>query len=222
MLAALAVVVSGATMSAGVAGGAAPDEGFSGSLAAAWFGSTGGCAGLTEALCDGFFTESATAGDISLGYKGPATAEVDSEVTFKSVFTARDAMPGKAVTSVTHHAPRGFEFVGAEVSSRHQGVWPPTEPDLTTELDSTVVVDPATGNGTVTAPAGGWVIPTRATDTVSGYVIVELRYKVIKSYLDGTSGITFTGTDVPASEGWLATGATRVTPGIGWFGSSGN
>ncbi|AQA20491.1 hypothetical protein BTZ20_5790 [Rhodococcus sp. MTM3W5.2] len=93
------------------------------------------------------------------------------------------------------------------------------------ELDSTAVVDPVTGDVTVTAPAGGWAIPTAATDagSLTGYLSVGLRYKVVKSYLDGTTGVTFTGTGVPASEGWVATGFTKVTPvDLGTFGSSGN
>jgi len=214
VLAALAVVVGGAAMGTGVAGGAAGGG----------FGSTGvPCVGLTSPLCDGIFSDGATAGNIGLSYWGPAEAEVDSEVAFTSRFLARDAMPDLAVTSVTHHAPRGFEFVGAEVQSRRGAVYP--DPDTYTELDATVVVDPVTGDVTVAAPAGGWAIPRSQESSGSwrtGQVDVKLRYQVTKSHLDGTSGVTFTGTGVPASEGWLATGATRVTPGIGGFNSSGN
>ncbi|SEM16052.1 hypothetical protein [Rhodococcus maanshanensis] len=205
VLAALAVVVGGATMGAGVAGGA-PGGGFGSS-----------CSGLYEELCGEAFLDHGAKGNILLGYQGPAKAEVGSEVTYYPSFTARDGIPGLAVMSVTHHAPRGFEFVGAEVTSR-----PRFAADA--KLDSTAVVDPVTGDVTVTAPAGGWAIPTSATDagSLSGSLFVGLRYKVVESYLAGTTGVTFTGTDVPASEGWLATGATRVTSGIGGLGSSGN
>ncbi|MET4610685.1 hypothetical protein ABIC28_001663 [Rhodococcus sp. PvR044] len=201
VLAALAVVVGGATMGAGVAGGAS-------------VGSS--CTGIYEKLCNGeAFIDQGARGNILLAYQGPAKAKVGSEVLYFPGLEARDGTPGLTVTSFTHHVPRGLEFVGAEVIS-----YSPILPGA--ELDSTAMVDPVTGDVTVTAPAGGWVIPTAVTDTGSrtGFLRVNLRYKVVKSYLDGNTGVTFTGTGAPASEGWVATGFTTVTPvDLGTFGS---
>ncbi|WP_139191321.1 hypothetical protein [Rhodococcus tukisamuensis] len=204
MLAALAIGVGVATMGAGAAWGVS---------SSAVGGVDQGCAGLEQPCDTSFWSPSERVGNsnIYLGYQGPGEAEVGREVGYFPSFSAPDGMPGLAVTSVTHHAPRGFEFVGAEVSSRT----PPWWTDV--NLDSTATVDPVTGDVTVTAPEGGWVIPTDGFR--SGQLYVYLRYKVVKPYLAGTAGVTFTGTDVPASKGWMATGITREVSAFGPFGS---
>ncbi|MFG1785847.1 hypothetical protein ACGFIU_25725 [Rhodococcus oryzae] len=166
-------------------------------------------------------------------YEGPVEAVVGQEVTFTAEFGARYLGPGPipdvAVATVTHRAPEGFEFTRAEVTSYD---WTPGRYPITV-LDSSAAVDPVTGNVTVTAPAGGWAVPeiviNNAPDPtryVSGTVFVKLRYTATEPVRDGASGLTFTGTDVPASEGWVTKGITQVaeagSPQPGGFGSSGS
>ncbi|AQA22217.1 hypothetical protein BTZ20_5789 [Rhodococcus sp. MTM3W5.2] len=168
-------------------------------------------------------------------YEGPGRAVVGQEVTFTAEFGARYLGPGSipdvAVATVTHRAPDGFEFTRAEVTSYD---WTPGRYPITV-LDSSAAVDPVRGDVTVAAPAGGWAIPevviNNAPDPtrfVSGKVFVKLRYTATEPIRDGASGLTFTGTGVPASEGWVAKGTTQVTeaeaeaPQPGGFGSSGS
>ncbi|TQF74753.1 hypothetical protein FK531_01265 [Rhodococcus spelaei] len=218
VLAALTIVAVGATVGVGTA--AAVSTGSAGLGSAAF-----PCDGCN----DGGFDDFQRRGDILVRYQGPGEAVVGQEVAFTAAFEARgyasvDRLPDLAVATVTHHAPKGFTFTGAEVTAYDpdSGGYP------VTALDSSVVVDPASGDVTVAAPAGGWAIPEFVSSNQgttyygSGNVIVKLSYKAIESVGDGASGLTYTGTGVPASDGWVAKGTTRVTQGLGGFGSSGS
>jgi hypothetical protein len=198
-----------------VAGGAFAGAGSAGSVA---LGSAAPPCSVDDSMpgCyDSWFEDVKKVGDILLGYRGPKAVALGQETSFVAVFNAgdgsyQDSIPDVAIASVTHHPPKGFEFMGVDVS--------------TATLDSTAVVDPVTGDLTVTAPAGGWAVPKHQASNGhwdSGYVEVVFTYKVTKLVLDGTSGLRFTGTDVPASDGWMVTGTTKVTPvDLGGFGSS--
>ncbi|SDC49616.1 hypothetical protein SAMN05444580_10140 [Rhodococcus tukisamuensis] len=181
--------------------------------------------GAQLACDDGQFYEVEKAGNIRLAYHGPDEAVLGQEIAFTSEFEAgdsdyQDVQPEVAIASVTHHAPRGFEFTGATVTAAKYELYPATS--VFTPLEATVVVDPVTGDVTVTAPAGGWAAPKTETNNgiLTGTVVVKLAYKATELVSDGTSGVTFTGTDVPASEGWMAAGTTKVVPvDLGGFGS---
>ncbi|MGW6375369.1 hypothetical protein ACWFRB_04785 [Rhodococcus sp. NPDC055112] len=220
VLAALTLVVGGAMLGAGGA-------------AAASTGSAGpeGPAAPCGRQCDDAFHDDKARGDIGVYYEGPVEAVVGREVTFKAEFTALgdgwQGLPDVDLATVKHHAPEGFTFTGAEVTSYD---WTPGRYPITV-LDSAVVVDPATGDVTVAAPAGGWAIPVVANQSgpdktyyASGIVTVKLRYTATQSVRDAASGLTFTGTGVPASEGWVAKGTIQVAeaPQAGGFGSSGS
>lgn len=216
VLATLAILSGGAVMGAAGAGAASTGS-----------AETGGPAAPCGRQCDDAFHDNKSRGDIGVYYEGPVEAVVGQEVTFKAEFTARGdgwtGLPDVDVATVTHHAPEGFKFTGVEVTSYD---WTPGRYPVTV-LDSAVAVDPATGDVTVAAPAGGWVIPVVATQPspgktyyASGIVTVKLRYTATQSVRDGASGLTFTGTGAPASEGWLVNGAIDVTQDAGGFGSS--
>lgn len=216
VLAALAVVAGGALAGAGSAGSVA-------------LGSSAPPCSPEDSMPGCYhsnFEDVKKVGDIRLGYSGPKEAVLGSEVAFEPTLYAGDygyhpSVPDVAIKSVTHHAPKGFEFTGATVYAYTPAGWPVGS--TVTYLDKTVVVDPVTGDVTVTAPAGGWAVPVGDFGTSgfnSGWVNVVLTYKVTELVSDGTSGATFTGTGVPASEGWVATGTTKVTPvDLGAFGS---
>ncbi|MFE3290676.1 hypothetical protein [Rhodococcus sp. NPDC059234] len=214
VLAALAIVAAGAVTGVGSAG-------------AAGMGSSGAaCATCTQDS----FRDYQYRGDILVDYRGPGSVVVGQQVAFTAEFVARHfgpgPMPDVKVATVTHRAPEGFEFTGAEVTAYD---WTPGKYPMT-PLDASVTVDPVTGYLTLTAPEGGWAIPgiadaTEPGTTRTGSVIVKLRYSATKSVSDGVSNLTFTGTDVPASDGWVTTGTTRVDAGpqgLGGFGSSGS
>lgn len=221
VLAALAIVAGGAVTGAGGAGAASTGS-----------AGPGGPAAECGRQCDDAFHGYAARGDIGVYYEGPVEAVVGREVTFKAEFETRGdgwtGLPDVDVATVTHHAPEGFTFAGAAVTSYD---WTPGRYPVTV-LDSAVAVDPATGDVTVAAPAGGWAIPVVAGQPRpqgiyyrSGTVTVKLRYTATRPVRDGASGLTFTGTGVPASEGWVTTGTTQVTEapkGLGGFGSSGS
>jgi hypothetical protein len=201
VLAALAVVAGGAVTGVGTAGAAGSGSLEQGSVA---LGSSAPPCYFEDPMpgCDdGLFNDEATVGNISLVYTGTSRAvALGQETGFRARLSGRDV----AITSVTHHVPRGFEFTGAHVWS-----WAyPLGDAIETTLDSTAVVDPVTGDVTITAPAGGWIA---ADGRFTGSVFVSLDYKVTALSPDGASGLRFTGTGVPASEGWMATGTTKVT-----------
>ena len=126
------------------------------------------------------------------------------------------------VTSVTFQPPKGFEFLGVEVKEQWGNQDSP-KPSVT--LDSTVVVDPGTGEITVTAPDGGWRIAPGGFrgEFYSSEVYLSFTLRAPDDRMPGsTSGVTFTGTSVPASDGWVATGTTRVWPESDGAGSSGS
>ncbi|TQF74756.1 hypothetical protein FK531_01280 [Rhodococcus spelaei] len=201
MLAAPTIAAGGAVTGVGTAGAAGSGSADGGSVALG--SSAHPCTGEdTMPGCDdGQFKEVATVGHIQLEYIGSSKPVVlGQETGFLTRFDGRDAV----ITSVTHHPPRGFEFTSAKDWS-----WSyPAGDGVVTYLDSTAVVDPVTGDVTVTAPAGGW---TAAPGRYSGSVFVSLGYRATAFGQDGASGLRFTGTDVPASEGWMVTGTTKVT-----------
>lgn len=161
-------------------------------------------------------------------YFGVKTVEPGADVTFDAVVVAQEAafdVPAPElnvdVTSVTHHPPKGFEFVGVKVT----GSTPvPLPPGPYVNLDSTVAVDPATGDVTVSAPAGGWALqPGRNGEMFAGGAVsLVFTYKAPDKDVDGDTGFTFTGTGVPASKGWVAKGNTRVVAVSGGLGSTGS
>ncbi|MFC9786825.1 hypothetical protein [Rhodococcus sp. NPDC127528] len=220
VLAALAIFSGGAVM--GAAGAGAASTGSAG---------PGGPDPTCGRQCDDAFHGYGLRGDIAVYYEGPVEAVVGREVTYKAEFSAYGGdpwtgLPDVDVATVTHHAPEGFTFTGAQVTSYD---WTPGRYPVTV-LDSAAVVDPATGDVAVAAPAGGWAIPVvedhRSPDKTyyaSGIVTVTLRYTATQAVRDGVSGLTFTGTGAPASEGWVAKGSTQVAEapkGLGGFGSS--
>lgn len=166
-------------------------------------------------------------GDVGITYLGPAYAVAGQDVTFTADLGAlpfyEGASPETVISSVTHRAPEGFTFVGADVTSYEEtpGVYP------VKFLDSSAAVDSETGDVTVTAPDGGWAVPPRVAGTTNWVhrVEVKLHYHVTKPIAEefARSYITFTGPEVPASDDWVAQGATY--PGTGdpaLFGSLGS
>lgn len=222
MLAALAIVAGGATVGVGGAGAVST-------------GSTGvrPCDRYSpgDIACDRdtFWAAEQRVGDFRMSFSGTDELVVGQNAWLSATFRVGDAgpqasLPDAAVASVTFHAPKGFEFVGVSLYSYTPNFYP--EAPIYTSPDSTAVVDHVTGDVTVTAPAGGWAVATRENGAgfiVSGQVTVRASYKATELVADGTSGVTFTGTGtgVPASEGWMATGTTRVIPVDLSFGSLG-
>ncbi|MFC7448276.1 hypothetical protein [Rhodococcus daqingensis] len=230
VLAALTIAASGITMGAGTAAGQSwwEDEiqqNLWPPCTIEWTPSGGPC-------YRNAFTDQGMAGDLRMSYTGPKDVKSGEVVSFYASSSAGEggyqpAVPDVVVSSVTHHPPRGFEFMDATVSAGKPGWYP--EGSTHWALDSTVAVDPVTGDVTVTPPVGGWAVPKSREYTgvageisfMSGYVSVHLRYRASGYGLDNPSGVTVTGTGVPASEDWLATGNTRVTP-MGGTGSTGS
>ncbi|MET4610687.1 hypothetical protein ABIC28_001665 [Rhodococcus sp. PvR044] len=230
VLAALTVVASGITMGVGTAAGQSwwEDEVLQNLLPPCTIESMPSGGPCYERA----FTDEGMAGDLHMSYAGPKDVKSGDVVSFYASSSAGEggyqpAVPDVEVSSVTHHPPRGFEFMDATVFARKPGWYP--EGSTHWALDSTVAVDPVTGNVTVTPPAGGWAVPKSreyhpnpdTTLFLSGDVTVQMRYRASGYGLDNPSGVTVTGTGVPASEGWLATGNTRVTP-MGGTGSTGS
>lgn len=174
------------------------------------------------------FSDSGTLGHYGVRYYGLEEVDPGAETVFTAVvgaqevaFDVADPEVNVDVASVTHHPPKGFEFIGVRVS----GYTPTPAPTFPVgELDSTIEVDVATGDVTATAPAGGWaLLPGRNGDGfASGAVRVDFIYRAPDYAPGSASGVTFTGTGVPASDGWVATGVTRVMPGFLGTGSTGS
>lgn len=220
VLAALTIVAGGATV--GVGGAGAVSTGSTGVPQCDPYG------GAQMGPCDddAFQTAEQRVGDFRMSFYGSDELVVGQNAwLLLRVGNAgpRASLPDATVTSVTFHTPKGFEFAGVSVTS-----YTPKshlEESIYTTLDSTAVVDHVTGDVTVTAPAGGWAVPTRengAGGIVSGEVAVSASFKATELVADGTSGVTFTGAGVPESEGWMATGTTQVIPvDLSGFGSLG-
>lgn len=160
-------------------------------------------------------------GDVNVIYLGDYYAVVGQDITFIAELRPsvdEGPTPGVVISSVTHGVPEGFTFTGSDVTSYEEtpGVYP------VKALESSAAVDPETGDVTVTAPGEGWTVPNRAA---RGTVYVKLHYRLTKPITEEfvRSHITFAGPDVPASDEWVASGATYpgvVNPAI--FGSSGS
>lgn len=138
-------------------------------------------------------------------YKGPLQAVVGEPVLFE-VETISSAL-----TSVTHRAPDGFEFVGATVIAHD---WTPGRYPYTV-LPSTTTVDPESGDVTVTAGEEGWPVPLMQLpepySTRKGFVYIQMRYLPTAPIRNGESAMSFTASGVPATDGWMAEGRTTVT-----------
>lgn len=228
VLAALTVVAGGAMVGTGAAAGqtGSADEMWRNLVRPChdsdpWFPDRGPCYRNT-------FSESGMLGNYQGSYSGVKTVDPGADVTFTAAVTAREAafdvpVPevNVDVTSVTHHPPRGFEFVGVKATGYSPA---PGSEGYGVSLDSTVVVDPVTGDVTVSAPDGGWALEPGwiASTFRSGMVSLVFDYKAPDKDVDGDNGFTFTGTGVPASKGWVAKGNTRVVPVSGGIGSAGS
>ncbi|MFD4423393.1 hypothetical protein ACFWO5_00985 [Rhodococcus sp. NPDC058481] len=228
MLAALTIVAGGALMGAGTAAGQTwwADE--------IWQNLVRPCNDHSPQFPDlgpcyrNGFADSGMLGNYKGAYFGVKEVDPGADATFTAVVVAQEAAFQVAapevnvdVTSVTHLPPEGFEFVGVKVTG-----YTPTEtpPGPLVDLPSTVAVDPVTGKVTVTAPEGGWALqPGRNGGKFEGgSVSLVFEYKAPDKALDGANGFTFTGTGVPASDGWVASGNTRVLPAGGGTGSTGS
>lgn len=176
------------------------------------------------------FWDRGTLGDYSAVYYGPEEAAPGAEVVFTAVVVAEDhafSVPNSEedvdVTTVTYLPPKGFEFVGVRVTGHTPSETPslPPEPDL----ERSVSVDPGSGEITVTAPNGGWVLqPGRNGDKFEGgSVALRFTLRAPDQRVSGSSsGFEFTGTSVPSSDGWVASGTTRVWPDAEGTGSAGS
>jgi hypothetical protein len=164
------------------------------------------------------FWNSGLLGDYEGTYYGPDEVEPGAEAEFTAQVVAdiaAYAVPNPEtdvdVTSVTYQPPEGFEFVGVIVRGALAG-----DRNNYVELPSTVGMDPDSGRITVSAPAGGWaMIPylDGGSRWESTGVILDFTLRAPEGRTPGrTGGFTFTGTSVPASNGVVATGTTRVWP----------
>lgn len=176
---------------------------------------------------DNGFRDEGMLGNYRGVYYGPQEVAPGATVTFTAVVVAQEAAfdvtaSGESVdiTSVTQHLPKGFEFVGVKVT----GYTPTETPGQTVNLESTVAVDPDGGDVTVTAPAGGWALNpgSNGGKFEGGSVSLDFTYKAPEGFVADSTGFTFTGTHVPASDGWVAEATTRVVPSSGVTGSSGS
>jgi hypothetical protein len=174
------------------------------------------------------FNNSGFLGDYKGNLQGPREAAPGAEVVFYAQVFAQEPAYDVAspeanvdVTSITFHAPKGFDFVDVKVGGY---ISVPFGQGVSRALDGTVAVDPATGDVTVTAPAGGWaLIPGQNGGKFEGgNVTARFTYKAPETDVGGTVGMTFTGTSVPASDGWVASDSTRVMPGFLGTGSAGS
>ncbi|TQF74754.1 hypothetical protein FK531_01270 [Rhodococcus spelaei] len=229
VLAALTIVAGGAVVGMGTAGAQ------TGSADEVWRNLVSPCYDSDPFFPDqrpcyrNNFSDSGMLGNYKGAYFGAKTVDQGAHATFTAVVVAQEAAFQVAapevnvdVTSVTHRAPKGFEFVAVKVT----GITPAPQPlgGQAVALDSTAVVDPVTGDVTVTAPAGGWaLLPGRdGRQFAGGSVSLVFDYKAPDKDLGGDNGFTFTGTGVPASNGWVAQGNTRVVPVSGGIGSTGS
>ncbi|SDC49736.1 hypothetical protein [Rhodococcus tukisamuensis] len=203
VLAALTIAAGGMTVGVGTAGAASSSGHWDTHCPPPYLGWPSSAELLTP--CDGQeFGSVVKVGDTYLGYYGPDGAAPGEEVKFRMWFsleypldsnpTPDVSQPDRVITTVTHHVPRGMEFRAVEVTSGSR------------RLDQTTAVDPVTGDVTITAPGDGWVIPNDATLNT---IYMTMTYRVTEVGEDGTSRITFTGTDSPVSGKWAATGNTR-------------
>lgn len=218
VLAALAIAAGGALAGSGTAGAIfVGDVWVNGSIDNATGGKPCSWDILPRPCSVESFQSNVLVGDTYLDYWGTDRAQPGDKTTFSAAFYLGDPStpvsddvprPDVVINGLTHHAPRGFEFTGAwAYAYSHR--------NIQQRLDVNVVVDPVTGDVTVTAPDGGWAIPKdRNKENDNGRVHVALNYTVAELGGDSTSGMTFTGTDTPASGGWVATGDTRST---GWW-----
>lgn len=234
VLAALTIVTGGAVAGAGGAGAVSTGSA-AGQLDEMWQNLLRPCHDYSPQFPDlgpcyrAGFSDNGTLGNYLGAYSGVKEVDPGAKALFTASVVAKEAafqVPSPEVdvdvTSVTHHAPKGFQFVGVKVTG---GTPTPTPPWPIVDLASTTTVDPVTGDVTVTAPDGGWALqPGRNGGFAGGYVSLVFEYKAPDVALDGTNGFTFTGTGVPASEDWVASGNTRVMPagGMGSTGSAGS
>ncbi|MFI6430062.1 hypothetical protein [Rhodococcus oryzae] len=235
VLAALTIVTGGAVAGAGGAGAVSTGSA-AGQLDEMWQNLLRPCHDTSAQFPDpgpcyrNGFSDVGMLGNYKGAYSGVKEVDPGANATFAAVVVAQEAAFQVAapevnvdVTSVTHHAPKGFEFVRVTVTGETPT---PTPPWPVVDLDSTATVDPATGDVTVTAPDGGWALqPGRNGNMFAGGAVrLVFEYKAPDVALDGTNGFTFTGTGVPASDGWVASGNTRVLPagGMGSTGSAGS
>ena len=174
-------------------------------------------------------TTKATHGNYAVEYMAPNEAEPGAEVTFRAriealeaAFDVADPEHNVDVTSVTLRAPEGFEFLGATVVGRTP--WATSPNPITVDFDSTSVVDPATGDVTVTAPEGGWPIwpGMDAHRFEGGKVDLIFTFRAPERAEGSTHGFTFTGTTVPESRGLVVARNIRVMPDAAGAGSSGS
>lgn len=123
------------------------------------------------------------------------------------------ADPDVGVTSITFRPPKSFEFLDVMVHG-----WRPGE-TLAHQLDKTVDIDEATGDVTLTAPAGGWKLRPRGTEEgavdTTDVVSVTFLLRAPERAFGEAIGATFDGIGAPASEGWLTSGETHVLGGVG-------
>ncbi|MFC9786828.1 hypothetical protein [Rhodococcus sp. NPDC127528] len=227
VLAALTIAAGGAVTGVGTAGAAGSGSLEGGSAA---LGSSAPPCSVDDSMlgCDDgkFHTFDKRVGNFRMSFSGSDEVAIGHNTVLTANFFLGDSrggqvsLPDGAVESVTFHPPKGFEFQSVKVRSYTPNFYP--EDPISTNPDSTAVVDPVTGDVTVTAPTGGWAITKRVSSegfVYSGQLSVDVGFKATQTVDDGTNGVTFTGTDVPASEGWLQTGTTRVVPDLGPFGS---
>ncbi|MGW0040824.1 hypothetical protein [Rhodococcus sp. NPDC003348] len=214
VLAALAIVAGGALAGVGSAGAQSSEEGFQGSVGDLLFDFTvigfPPCPPISQdnmPCDDGRFSSRAVVGDIGVGFKG--TRELDRgdtaqmETTFWVEPPIFDQQPNLQIASTTVRTPRGFVFTGGEVKA-----------GLAQMLDATFAVDPATGDVTATAPAGGWAIPSYQNSDGrfrTGSVTVVLNYEATEYVSQGEAAVRFSGTGTPESD-WVLTGKTQVVP----------
>ncbi|MFE3290240.1 hypothetical protein [Rhodococcus sp. NPDC059234] len=219
MLAALTIATGGLVLGAGTAAAEASSDYLAPTCTAdhtAW-NQIYGIDLLTGSLggdCKGAWFESQVpVGNAELYYRGTDRAEVGQVINFNVRIQLVDpSLSDVVVTSITHHAPTGYEFLSVYGGTNS------FEPPTSELLRPVVAVDPVAGDVTLTAPDGGW--PIRKSTGKSGYIQLSLTYKVISVDGDSTSGIKFTGTDAPASGDWMATGDTRgLQNSVGSLGS---
>ncbi|TJZ79969.1 hypothetical protein FCG67_03480 [Rhodococcus oryzae] len=218
LLGALTIVAGGALAGVGAAG--AVDTG-------SFTSELGACQPFTDvdlgpSACDDLrYQDRAVVGDFDVELTGRDRVSHGENAVVRANFSINkpgdlvDPQSGLELTSATIRTPRGFVFTSGDASLSS---W-----SSDAVLDATFTVDPETGDVTVTAPTGGWVIPTRESSwgVAAGSVRMNLNYTATESVDSGESALRFSGAGVPES-GWVATGTTQVAPDLGGFGSSGS